>query len=98
MIKFNVYTAILIILLAVMLATLLIYQRNNGNDIGFVELTTGGKGCTPYSHWVYSLHDGIAADGLRFSKAAVEYNPDLRNGINKLEEIPASERKAVING
>lgn len=87
--RFNVYIVIFIILLSVMLATFLIWKK--GNDIGFVELTTGGKGYNPYSHWVYSLHDGIAADGLRFSKAAVEYNPDLRNGINKLEEIPVSD-------
>ena len=89
--KLIVYIIILIITLGIALSTFIVYQQNKRSVIGIVELTTKSNTYTSYPHWVYSLHDGLAADGYRFSKAAIEYNYDLSNGINELKEIPASD-------
>ena len=65
--------------------------NKNKNTIGRVELDCSGKTYKAYAHWICSLHGGIAADGIRFSSLAVDYDPNLKNALESLEIIPVND-------
>lgn len=92
--KFKIF---ILTLLAIGFTLVMVYKQNSNEGIvGSIELTSLGKTYEPYTHWVYSQQDGIAADGINLSQLAREINPDLNAGLNALEAIPASDDIAII--
>ena len=63
---------------------------------GRVELIYDNIVYKPYEHWIFSEKDGLAADGIRLSSFALDYDPDLAKGLSVLEQIKIRDGFAVL--
>jgi hypothetical protein len=53
-----------------------------------LEIVTQGKTYRPIEHFVYSLQDGVCADGKWFDKTAADMDPALKENLAAAEAIP----------
>lgn len=68
----------------------------NATGKGRVELIHDKTVYKPYEHWIFSDIEGLAADGIRLSSFALDYDPDLAKGFSLLDGIPRSDDFSVL--